>query len=82
MLFLLAVLPQKLKLKKINDTLVILIYVSLSSSSTTKTFLFLLKAKNNHSSEGDWWENTKSIFKEDATTMDKIFEKNSSFHVT
>ena len=32
-------------------------------------FVFLLKAqKNNHSLASDWWENTKSSYKENATT--------------
>ena len=46
-------------------------------SSATKNFLFLLKNKqtknNNHSLASDWWEYTKSHFKENA----KIFSKNS-----
>ena len=38
-------------------------------------FAFLLKAqKNNHSSASDWWENTKSAFKENART----FSENST----
>ena len=37
--------------------------------------LFLLKAqKNNHPSASDWWENTKSAFKENART----FSENST----
>ena len=37
---------------------------------TTKTFLFFIKnTKHNHTSESDWYENTKSSFKEDARTF-------------
>ena len=44
-------------------------------SSATKTFPFLLKTqKNNYFSENDWWEYTKSCFKDNG----KIFSKNSS----
>ena len=43
-------------------------------SSVTKTFIFLLKTKNSHSSESDWWEYTKYCFKENA----KMFPKNST----
>ena len=40
-----------------------------------RIFFFSLKAlKNNHSTAIDWWENTKSIFKENART----FSKNST----
>ena len=45
MLFLLRDSPQKLKLEKIHDTLIILLYVSLSSPQL-QTFLFLLKTQN------------------------------------
>ena len=37
-------------------------------------FLILKTQKNNHSSASDWWENTKSSFKENART----FSKNST----
>ena len=44
-------------------------------SSARKTFLFLLKTqRNKHFSASDWWEYTKSRFKENA----KIFFKNST----
>ena len=33
-------------------------------SSATKTFFFIKNTKNNHSSASDWWENTKSSFKD------------------
>ena len=66
MLFLLTDSPQKLKLEKLCNP---------EFSSATKTFLFLLKKqKNNHSSANDWWEYTKSHFKENA----KIFSNNST----
>ena len=35
---------------------------------------FIKNAKNNHSSGSDWWENTKSSFKENART----FSRNST----
>ena len=44
-------------------------------SSTRTTFLFLLKTQRNKQfSASDWWEYTKSRFKENA----KIFFKNST----
>ena len=62
MLFLLTNSPQKLKLEKIHGTLIILLYFSL----TTDFSFFIKNTKHNHSSASDWWENTKSSFKEDA----------------
>ena len=32
---------------------------------------FLLKTQENHSSASDWWENTKSSFKENSRTFSK-----------
>ena len=75
MLFLLTDSPQKLKLEKIHDTLIILFYESPSSPQLQRLVFFSLKThKNNHSSANDWWEYTKSCFKENA----KKFSKNST----
>ena len=68
MLFLLTDCPQKLKLEKISGTLIIISYVSFSLGVLLnfKGFCFFVSnRKNNHSSVSDWWENTKSRFKED-----------------
>ena len=66
---------QKLKLEKIHDTLLILFYVSQSSPQLQRLLFFLLKThKNNHFSANDWWEYTKSYFKQNA----KTFSKNST----
>ena len=74
MLFLLADSPQKLKLEMVHDTLIIIFYVSPSSNQLQRLFSFLLKTqKNNHSSASDWWEYTKSCFKENANTFSKNF---------
>ena len=44
-------------------------------ASAKKTFFLLLKTQiNNNSSASDWWEYTKSRFKENA----KVFSKNSA----
>ena len=37
-------------------------------------YFFIKKPKNNHSSARDWWEYTKTRFKEN----DKMFSKNST----
>ena len=42
-------------------------------SLTTDFSFFIKNTKHNHSSASDWWENTKSSFKEDA----KTFSENS-----
>ena len=43
---------------------------------TTKTFLYFNKnTKHNYSSGSDWWENTKSSFKEDAITFSENLRK-------
>ena len=68
MLFLLTDSPQKLKLEKNSGTLIIISYVSFSLGVLLnfKGFCFFVSnRKNNHSSVSDWWENTKSRFKED-----------------
>ena len=70
MLFLLTDSPQKLKLEKIHDTLIILFYERLSSTQLQ------ILLKNNFSSACDSWEYTKSCFKENA----KMFSKNSTSH--
>ena len=68
-------LPQKLKLEKVHDTLIIIFYVSPSSNQLQRLFSFLLKTqKNKHSSASDWWEYTKSCFKENVN----IFPRNST----
>ena len=36
---------------------------------TTDFCFFIKNKKHNHSSAGDWWENTKSSFKEDARAL-------------
>ena len=38
-------------------------------SSTTKTFFFIKNTKS-HSSASDWWENTKSSFKDIRTFLE------------
>ena len=50
------------KIKKIHGILIIFLYVSLSSPQLQ--ILFFSNTKNNHSSASDWWENTKSSFKD------------------
>ena len=80
MLFLLTDSPQKLKLEKTLGTLIINHLLSkFEFSSTSKTFIFLFRnTKNNHSSASNWWENTKSSFKEDARTFSEniyLFKK-------
>ena len=68
-------LPQKLKLEKVHDTLIIIFYVSPSSNQLQRLFSFLLKTqKNKHSSASDWWEYIKSCFKENANK----FPRNST----
>ena len=67
--------PSKTKIGKdswhFNDSLL----WKLEFSTTIKNLLFLLKTqKSNHSSESDWWEYTKSCFKENA----RAFSKNST----
>ena len=47
MLFLLTGSPQKLKLEKIHDTLIIPFYVSPKSSQLQKLFFFLSKTQKN-----------------------------------
>ena len=75
MLFLLTDSPQKLKLEKIQWYFNNSVLCKPEFSSATKTFIFLLKTqKSNHSSASDWWEYTKSRFKENA----KVFSKNST----
>ena len=69
MQFLLTDSPQKLKLEKFHGTLTILFYVNPSSYQLQRFFFFMYK----HSSASDWWEYTKSRFKENT----KIFSKNS-----
>ena len=66
MLFLLTSCSKKLKLEKIQRTLIILFYVIL--------FIIKKKQENNHSSVTDWWKYTKTCFKENS----KIFSKNST----
>ena len=69
MLSLLTDYPHKLKLdKKIHGTLIILFYASLSSPQLQR--LFLLKTQKSHSSASDWWENTKSSFKDIRTFLE------------
>ena len=75
MLFLLRDSPQKLKLEKIHDTLIILFCVSLSAP-WLQTFIFFIKnTKHNHFSASDGLENTKSSFKEDARTFSENSKK-------
>ena len=50
---------------KINGTLIILFYVN-PSSPQLQGICFFVK---NHSLTSDWWENTKSYFKENARTF-------------
>ena len=44
-------------------------------SLTTDFSFFIKNTKHNHSSASDWWENTKFIFKEDATTFSENSRK-------
>ena len=74
MLILLTDSSQKLKLEKIHGTLIILLLCKPEFSLTRENFSFFIKnTKYNHSWANDWWENTKSNFKEDA----KTFSENS-----
>ena len=79
------ILPPKTKIGKVswyfNNSFflwvrVLLSYKNFSFSIKFKTeFTFLLKAhKNDHSLASDWWEITKSSFKENA----RAFSKNST----
>ena len=72
MLFLLADSPKKLKLGKIRGTLIVLFYVGPSSPQPQRLIFLLKTQESNHSSAGDWWEFTKSCFKENG----KMFFKN------
>ena len=65
---------EKLKLEKIHGTLIIRFYVSQVFLSYKDLSYFLLKTQNKRSSASDWWEYTKSSFKENA----KISSKNST----
>ena len=44
-------------------------------SLTTDFSFFIKNTKHNHSSASDWWENTKSSFKEDARTFSEKSRK-------
>ena len=66
--------PQKLKLEKIHDALIIRFYVIPSSPQLQRFSFFIKNTENNHSSASDWLGNTKSSFKENART----FSKNST----
>ena len=44
-------------------------------SLTTDFSFFIKNTKHNHSSASDWWENTKSSFKEDARTFSENLRK-------
>ena len=56
MLFLLTDSPQKLKLKNIHDTLIILFYVSTRSPQLLRLFFFLLKTqKTSTAAVGPWY---------------------------
>ena len=75
MLFLFTDSPQKLNVEKFRATLIIFIYLTSSSAQLQRPFFFYLKiVKNDHSSASDWWECSKSSFKENA----KIFSKHST----
>ena len=52
-------------------------------SSTTKNLFFLLKTlKNNYSSASDWWENTRSSFKENTRTFSKNSPHKVNFRIS
>ena len=75
-MFLLTASPSKTKIGKdswyFNNSLLCKPEFSL----TTKTFLLFIKnTKHNHTSASDWWENTKSSFKEDATNFSEHSRK-------
>ena len=86
MLFLLADSPQKLKLEKVHGALIAFFYASPISTPLQSPFKENAKIlskkqmlsknikKNNRSSASNFWENTKSSFKENART----FSKNST----
>ena len=63
-------LPSQIKIEKekIHGTLIILFYVRLSSPRLQR--LFLLKTQKRYSSASDWWENTKSSFKDIRTFIE------------
>ena len=63
--FLLTGSLRKLKLDKINDTLIILCYVSPSYLQQQKILLFFIRKRS------DWWEYTNFCFEENA----KVFSK-------
>ena len=44
-------------------------------SLTTDFCFFIKNTKHNHSLASDWWENTKSSFKEDARTFSENSRK-------
>ena len=48
---------------------ILFFYVSLSFPQLQRLFL-MKNTKNNHSSTSDWWENTKSSFKDFRTFSD------------
>ena len=69
--FLLTNSPEKLKLGKINVTLIIIFYLNPSSSQLQIIFFFLLKAQKIHSWASYWWECTNSCFKKNARAFSK-----------
>ena len=73
MIFLLRDSPQKLKLKVIHVTLIILFYLGPSSPQLQGVFFFLLKTQKSFSAS-ESWGSTKSSFKENA----RFFSKNTT----
>ena len=74
MQFLLTDSPQKLKLEKINGTLIALLYIRPSSLQLQRILFFYYIKQKTHSSSSDWWEYTNFCFEENART----FSKNST----
>ena len=74
-LFLMTDSPQRLKQKKkIHGALIILFYVSPSSPKLQRLFFFFIRnTKHNHSSAGNWWEYTKSFFKENTNIFHQFY---------
>ena len=71
MLFILTDSPQKLKLEKINSSLIILFYVIPSSPQLQIICFFVKNTHKNHFSTCDWWEYINPCFKENARKFSK-----------
>ena len=66
---------KKIELEKIHGTLKSRFYGSSSSAQIQRICFFLIKNKKNHnSSASDYWEYTKSYFKEHASKFSKNYK--------